>query len=293
MKRFIKFVYRQIPLKKQIFSLVKKFYTPSESIYKHLQFHGEFVAWIDKSHSFLMKHYGFELENKLFWAGLENGWEKTSTSLWIELVKKSDVILDIGANTGVYALIAKSLNPPAQVFAFEPIERVFQKLEHNIRLNEFEITLFEYAVSNTEGTATIYDLPTEHIYSVTVNKNLNLPETEAVPTKIKVMRLDTLINQRNIEKIDLIKIDVETHEAEVLEGMGVYLEKFKPTMLIEILNDEVGQNVENLVKGKGYLYFNLDENMDSIRKVDKITKSDFYNYLLCNEQLADQLGLLK
>ena len=107
------------------------------------------------------------------------------------------------------------------------------------------------------------------------------------------MRLDTLINQRKIEKIDLMKIDVETHEAEVLEGMGEYLEKFKPTMLIEILNNEVGQNVENLVRGKGYLYFNLDEKTDSIRRVEKITKSDFYNYLLCNEQLADELGLLK
>ena len=53
-----------------------------------------------------MNHFGLELENELFWAGLEGGWEKTSMSLWIKLVKASVVVLDIGANTGLNALVA-------------------------------------------------------------------------------------------------------------------------------------------------------------------------------------------
>ena len=63
-------------------------------------------------------------------------------------------------------------------------------------------------------------------------------------------------------------------------------------MVIEILTDEIGQKVENLIKGKEYLFFNLDEKNSSVGLVDKITKSDFWNYLLCNEQLANELGLL-
>jgi hypothetical protein len=142
------------------------------------------------------------------------------------------------------------------------------------------------------GTATIYDTVTEHVYSVTVNKNLNAQDIEVVPTEIKVRRLDSLIEELKIERIDLIKIDVETHEPEVLEGFGKYLEKFKPAMLIEVLNDEVGEKIEALIDGKDYLYFNLDEKSDSVRKVERITKSDYYNYLICSREIAKEIKLL-
>ena len=46
-------------------------------------------------------------------------------------------------------------------------------------------------------------------------------------------------NDHKITKIDLLKIDVETHEPEVLEGYTKYIHLHKPTMLIEILNDEL------------------------------------------------------
>ena len=62
-------------------------------------------------------------------------------------------------------------------------------------------------------------------------------------------------------------------------------------MLIEILSDEVGLKVKELIGGLGYLYFNIDENK-GIRKVDTIAHSDYYNYLLCSKEIAQQLKLL-
>ncbi len=292
MKKLLKNIYGKIPFKKQIFTAAKNFYSPGERIYKHLHFHDDFTVRVDDSHSFQMRHYGYELENELFWRGLENGWEHISASLWRKLAADADVIFDVGANTGIYSLIAKSVKPSARVFAFEPVKRVFEKLEVSNRLNDFDIQCFDQALSNTDGTATIYDMPTEHIYSVTVNRNANAPDIAVIPTEIKVARLDTFIERENIKRIDLLKIDVETHEPEVLEGMGKYLDEFRPAMLIEILNDEVGARVEALVKDKDYLYFNLDEASGSIRLVDKISKSDYYNYLLCDRKIAENLGLL-
>lgn len=99
-----------------------------------------------------------------------------------------------------------------------------------------------------------------------------------------------LLKKNKISKIDLIKIDVETHEAEVLEGFSEFLPVYKPSMLIEILTDEVGEKVESLVKDLNYLYFNIDE-LGSIRQVKSLSKSDFYNYLLCSPQTADKLNL--
>lgn len=286
MKKILKRVYGSLPFKKEVFSLVKSFVTPSERVYRHLYFKGDVKIQVDESHSFKIRHYGYEIENSVFWAGLTNGWEKLSLSLWIKLVHDSSIIFDIGANTGIYSLIAKSLKQQGQVFAFEPVERVFEKLEFNNKLNDYDINCFKYAASNEDGTATIYDTAAEHTYSVTVGKNLNSSDVSVIPTTIETVRLDSIIEQFKLPKIDLIKLDVETHEAEVIEGMGKYLEEFKPTMLVEVLNDTVGQNVEALVSGKGYVYFNLDEQLGTIKRVDHISKSDYYNYLICSEEVA-------
>ncbi len=292
MKQIIRGIYKKLPYKQPFFELLKKTAKPGENVYKHLHFEGEFRVQVDEANSFLIRHYGFEVENSLFWTGIRNGWEKTSISLWTALVKKSNVIFDIGANTGVYSLIAKSLNPQSRVYAFEPVGRVYEKLEFNNRLNDYDIVCFDSAVSDTDGTAIIYDTLTEHVYSVTVNKNLSAQDVKVTPTEIKVRRLDSLIEELKIGKIDLLKIDVETHEPEVLAGFGKYLDEFKPTMLIEVLNDEVGAKIEAILNGKDYLYFNIDEKTDSVRKVERITKSDYYNYLICSRETAREIKLI-
>ena len=291
MKQALKKIYKHLPLKKQFFEAVKIFAAPGENTYKHLHFTGDFTVKIDKSHQFRIRHYGYEVENSLFWAGVSGGWEKVSLSLWIELVKDAKVIFDIGANTGVYSLIAKAINREAKVYAFEPVKRVFEKLEHNAAINDFDIICSDNAASNEDGTATIYDTPTEHTYSVTVNKNLNEKDTKVIPTQIETIRLDTFIEQTGLKKLDLIKLDVETFEGEVLEGLGKYLRAFKPTLLIEILNDEVGQKVANLVGDLDYLYFNIDDVNHSIRQTEKLTKSDYFNYLICSPETAERINI--
>ena len=290
MKKILRTLYQAIPFKKQFFSFVKLFGVPPESIYRHLHFKGIINIPVSDSISFKVNHHGYQIENEIFWAGLSNGWEKESIGLWIRMCESSDVIVDIGSNTGIYALIAKAINKEAKVFAFEPVKRVYSKLVKNVELNKFDILPYEKAVSNVDGKALIYDTDEEHTLSVTVNKNTRAPGTKVVETEIETITLNTFIRNSGLKKIDLLKIDVETHEPEVLEGFSNYLSVFRPTMLIEILTDDIGQRVERLVDGLGYLYFNIDEN-GGIRKLEHIVKSDYYNYLLCNQEYADKLGL--
>ncbi|MDP4261655.1 MAG: FkbM family methyltransferase [Bacteroidota bacterium] len=291
MKSTIKKIYKALPFKKEIFTVMKTIWKPSERIYRHLHFTGVIKVKAGKSKSFKMKHYGYQVENEMFWVGLTNGWEKESLKLWLKLCTKSEVIFDLGANTGIYSLVAKTIAPDAKVFAFEPVKRIYKKLRENIDLNGYDVVAVEKAVSDKDGTAVIYDTSTEHIYAVTVNKNLSSPDEKVVETTIETVTLDSFIRENNLKKVDLMKIDVETHEPEVLAGFLTYLPQYKPTMLIEILNDEVGARVHSMVKDLGYLYFNIDER-GSIRQVDKITKSDYYNYLLCNRDTAIELGLI-
>ena len=293
LKQALKAIYELIPFKKNIFLFVKKFWSPPENIYKHLHFKGVIDIPISLEKKFKIRHYGFQVENEIFWAGLTGNWEKESLGLWINLCKNSSVIFDIGANTGIYSLIAKCQNPASKVYAFEPVKRVFEKLQQNVSLNNFEINCYELAVSNFNGKAVIYDTITEHTYSVTVNQNLNPAGTHTETFEISTITLDTIIEQENLSKIDLMKIDVETHEFEVIEGYSKYIKRDEPTILIEILNDQVGKRVENLLHKLGckYLYFNIDEN-NGIRQVDRILKSDYFNFLLCSEEKAKFLKLV-
>jgi FkbM family methyltransferase len=161
----------------------------------------------------------------------------------------------------------------------------------NNQLNNFDINCLPIAASNYIGKANIYDTDADHTYSVTVNKNLN-PETENIRIiEIETTTLDHIVEQEKIAKIDLIKIDVETHEPEVLEGYKNHLLAHKPSILIEILSDEIGKRIQEIIAPLNFLYFNIGES-NGIRQVNNITKSDHFNFLLCDKATARFLKLI-
>jgi len=236
-----------------------------------------------------MRHRGYLIENELFWRGLE-GWEKVSAALWITLSREARTIIDVGANTGVYALMARSVNPTAEIVALEPVERIFRMLEDNLRLNGYTVHALQAAASSSDGKAFIYEPPDAHVLSVSLNKDFNTWDPTVRPVPVPTRALDSVARERNWTRVDLLKIDTETHEPEVLEGMRMILQRDRPTLLIEILNDTVAQRVEALVNGLGYLYFNIDE-VSAPRQVEHLSRSGHYNFLICRPEVAEGLGL--
>lgn len=278
------------PIKIYFFSFLRNIVALPRKIYQHLHFKGPITVNISgKNKSFKMNHFGYQLENGVFWRGLPKGWEPPSSDIWIESCKISNVILDVGANTGLYALMAKTLNPNAKVYAFEPVKRVFEKMESNFRMNDFQINNFCLALSNRDGKAIVYDSNTEHTYSVTVDKNLNASDVQVFEQEIEIARLDTLWQEQG-SKIDLIKLDVESHESEVLEGMGEILRDSKPDILIEIISEDVARKVENILVPLGYKFFQLQTGMPP-KLVARFPVNEEGNSFACSEERAKKLGL--
>lgn len=290
-KKLLKGIFKVIPFKKQLFTIIRTTFRLKEPLYKHLYFKGVFKVAIDKQHSFKIMHHGYQVENEIFWEGIEDGWEKHSMRVWMALTKRSNVIFDVGANTGVFSLVSSSLNPAAKVYAFEPVARVYKKLVANKELNNYSISTCDKALSNYDGKAVIFDIEADHTYQASVNKNFQPQPEKAKQVDIEVVTLKTFIETNNISGIDLMKIDVETHEPEVLEGFGPYLERFRPALLIEILDDDIAAKVSKLVAPVNYLYFNIDEHT-GIRQTATIGKSDFFNYLFCSREQAEYLKLI-
>ena len=108
-------------------------------ITKHLYFKGFFkVKFLKNYHLFLFSE-GYILENEIYWYGIEGGHEKKSISIWMDFIKEFNpkTIYDIGANTGIYGLIAQAISQNSDVFYFEPIPKAVSILNINLEKNCF------------------------------------------------------------------------------------------------------------------------------------------------------------
>jgi len=231
------------------------------------------------------------IENEIFWKGLE-GWEKTSVELWKKLVNHSECILDVGANSGLYSILASALNPKAQIYAFEPVQRTAVLFQRNLELNlKTNIKLIKKAVSNANGNFTFYDTSSQSQYSASLNQKMLEDDENRVTYQIEAIRLDSM-SELSTYNVGLIKLDVEMHEPEALEGMIDIINRNHPTILIEVLNNEIATKVNNLLSNVNYLCFSIDE-LNKPKLLKKISPSEFHNLLLIKEENLWQVNLSK
>jgi FkbM family methyltransferase len=123
-------------------------------------------------------------------------------------------VLDIGANLGLYSVLAARLAGPAgKVACFEPDPELFAALQRNCRLNRVIVEAHNVALGSTPGEVTLHK-------SIVNSGDNHLGASErplfrrAVTTR--VVRLDDLLPEL---QVDLVKIDVQGWELEVLRGM--------------------------------------------------------------------------
>lgn len=209
-------------------------------------------------------------------------------------------IFDIGANTGVYGLIAKAILPKANVSFFEPIPKALEMIEKNLSINNFSGDIFKIALSDFDGKGSFF-LPSgqDMAYSVTLNAfadeaidGVHDQTRDYNELFAKVSRVDTLIDAAKCDIPDLVKLDVETHEPEVLRGFGKYLSS-STSFLIEVLTDRKAAEINAILDGLGYDFWNIDDRKGTVRKTADIEKSDFFNYFVCRPEISQKLVSLR
>jgi FkbM family methyltransferase len=235
-----------------------------------------------------MEHWGYTMENDLFWNGFGNGYEGTSLQVWRRLAPHARVIFDVGANTGIYALVAHCVNPTATVVAVEPVERVFHCLQRNVELNGGNVTLEKLAASDVTGAAIIYDRPGDYELTASLDPLMDKYHGGgAVEYTVPTKRLDDVLSGYGLRSIDLVKIDVELFEPQVLLGMGAFLSNCKPALLVEILNEEVAREVNDITHDLKYNIFRVVENRGLVRvSCVEVSELKERNYLFAQDGIV-------
>jgi FkbM family methyltransferase len=119
----------------------------------------------------------------------------------------------------------------AKVYSFEPLGYLQVKFKKNIALNNCEnVTLFPLALSDADGELTVSI--DEHNWNQGTF-NLQHNDRGSVSQKIAVKAGDNMTEIQNLDRLDLIKIDVEGFEFQVLRGLKETLKKHKPRIIFE------------------------------------------------------------
>jgi FkbM family methyltransferase len=163
---------------------------------------------------------------------------------------KSQVILDIGANVGVWSASANQIFPHATIHAFEPVPKTFATLRRNVgKMALVRTHCLGFSSEPKSKPMQIYSESQVNSMEDAKSQIGQLIETIIVPCTT----LDAWLKALAIDKIDLIKIDVEGHELQVLiGGVNTFREARVAFLLIEaksILSSEVsgpGVSLEQL-----------------------------------------------
>jgi FkbM family methyltransferase len=152
---------------------------------------------------------------------------------FLALCDRADpVILDIGAHTGGWAAILLARRPEAQVFCFELVPDIHEKLAARFAGTP-NVSTFAFGLSSRDRRlSAAYDRrhPTTSALRHTAVPHLacDLAEVEA-----EVRRGDAVVTQLGLDRIDAIKIDVEGHEVDVLAGLEATLTRGPAPRIIQ------------------------------------------------------------
>ena len=171
----------------------------------------------------------------------KKSFEYSTLHLFSTILKKGDVIIDVGANSGLYSILySKLVGTGGKVYAFEPDPDTFSILKENLSLNNCNnVVSYNLALSNKPSRIEMVsfshqDLKLQSNDSFKYIREVEPDNLSADKSPINAFRLDDLEEFKSLPKIDYVKIDVEGAELLVLQGSVQTILKHKPVFIFEL-----------------------------------------------------------
>jgi FkbM family methyltransferase len=174
-------------------------------------------------------------------------YEPATTDYFVRHLAKGSVFVDVGANHGYFTVLAAALvGPNGRVVAFEPNPRVFEQLQTHVRLNHFEsqVQLVRCALgAQPDPSARLYVSQDEWNSGLSsliprAGSREAAGDPASATVSVPVDTLDRWMAAADLERIDLLKIDVEGAEALAIRGMAAALRAGRiESLIVETLWD--------------------------------------------------------
>ncbi len=151
-------------------------------------------------------------------------------------VKPDAVCIDVGANIGLYSLGLSHLAPQGKVYAFEPSPVTFGHLQSNLEANgAANVDACNLAVGDSVGTVRFHDFSFYSAGSFSSDEG-SLLSSESYGSEsfeAATTTLDDFVAEHGLDRVDLVKVDVEGAEMSVLAGAGKTLATYRPATVLE------------------------------------------------------------
>lgn len=149
-------------------------------------------------------------------------------TIFLSRLSPGDVVVDVGANLGIYTLLAAArVQPTGRIIALEPTPTTCRYLRQSVNLNSFEnVSVIQAGLGAHRGIASLTTHPDSSRNSlVTDGRNRG---------GVTILPLDEVVEGAAVTKVTCLKIDVEGMEGAVLEGAARTLRLHRPWILVEM-----------------------------------------------------------
>jgi FkbM family methyltransferase len=143
-------------------------------------------------------------------------------------------VLDVGANIGLMSLAFSGICPSGRIASIEPVPTTFMRLEKNLRSNGIRnVEAFNFALGTMTGKIRM-EGHAEMSSGFFVADEYTVGEAHT-SYEVEITRLEDCFDKLGLrDRLDFIKIDVEGHELDVLDGARNILDRFKPIVMLEM-----------------------------------------------------------
>ncbi len=174
---------------------------------------------------------------------LETGvWEPESIQAVADHLSPNATFMDVGAHIGYYSLKAATMvGPNGHVISIEPNPQTLPKLRGNIEAsNARTVSVWPVACADSESTLQLYAAPESNTGESSLSKE-NASQEGAAPVaySVRARPLDAIVKEAKLDRVDVIKIDVEGAEFEVLKGAAKTLDEYRPVLIVELVENQL------------------------------------------------------
>jgi FkbM family methyltransferase len=163
-----------------------------------------------------------------------------------EDIRRANIIIDIGANVGLFAVHASILNPKVQIHAFEPFLNNLEQMKVNFVLNQNNhVRVYAYAVSNQSGEAPLYFTPGD-------DSGCSLNAMGGQSVSVATVHVNDLFKICNIPKCDLLKMDCEGTELAILRAVSPDILTNIGAIIMEYHNAAEVPEILDILKHAGF-----------------------------------------